>query len=142
MCFPYSVWESCHPPDGATCITRCQVPPSEGAGFEVQPAPAQRPESLLPTSPRAEEIPTGGPIISEETDKMSGEEMKDPLRLDDRHKCVMCEARLGSKEELQEHFRLHANSQIDMKGRKAVNAVKPIVKQVIFKKMTFKVFQV
>ena len=59
--------------------------------------------------------------------------MKDPLRLDDRHKCVMCEARLGSKEELQEHFRLHANSQIDMKGRKAVNAVKPIVKQVIFK---------
>ena len=62
-----------------------------------------------------------------------GEEMKDPLRLDDGHKCVMCEARLGSKEELQEHFRLHANSQIDMKGRKAVNTVKPIVKQVIFK---------
>ena len=61
------------------------------------------------------------------------EEMKDPLRLDDGHKCVMCEARLGSKEELQEHFRLHANSQIDMKGRKAVNAVKPMVKQVIFK---------
>ena len=70
---------------------------------------------------------------------MSGEEMKDPLRLDDRHKCVMCEARLGSKEELQEHFRLHANSQIDMKGRKAVNAVKPIVKQVIFKKMTLNI---
>ena len=60
------------------------------------------------------------------------EEMKDPLQLDDVHKCVMCEERLGSKEELQQHFRLHANGQIDMKGRKAVNAVKPIVKQVIF----------
>ena len=59
-------------------------------------------------------------------------EMKDPLQLDERHKCVMCEARLASKEELQEHFRLHANSQIDMKGRKAVKSVKPIVKQVIF----------
>ena len=92
----------------------------------------------MPTSPGAEEIATGE-AISEETNKMSGavaaegEEMKDPLRLDDRHKCVMCEARLGSKEELQEHFRLHANSQIDMKGRKAVNAVKPILKQVIFR---------
>ena len=60
------------------------------------------------------------------------EEMKDPLQLDDGHKCVMCEARLASKEELQEHFRLHANSQIDMKGRKAVKSVKPIVKQVNF----------
>jgi len=49
------------------------------------------------------------------------------------HKCVMCEERLGSKEELQQHFRLHANGQIDMKGRKAVNAVKPIVKQVVKK---------
>ena len=86
----------------------------------------------------AEEIPTGE-AISEEADKMGdavveGErcEMKDPLQLDERHKCVMCEARLASKEELQEHFRLHANSQIDMKGRKAVKSVKPIVKQVIF----------
>ena len=58
-------------------------------------------------------------------------DMKDPLQLDG-HKCVMCEARLATKEELQEHFRLHANSKIDMKGRKAVNAVKPIVKQVDF----------
>lgn len=64
---------------------------------------------------------------------VEGEDVKDPLQLDDRHKCVMCEARLASKEELQEHFRLHANSQIDMKGRKAVNAVKPIVKQVVKK---------
>ena len=124
----------CHPPDGATCIRRCRVPPSEGAGFEAATsATARKPDA---NESGAEEIATGE-AIPEETDKMSGavvegEDVKDPLQLDDRHKCVMCEARLASKEELQEHFRLHANSQIDMKGRKAVNAVKPIVKQVIF----------
>merc|ERR1712129_476797 len=33
------------------------------------------------------------------------------------HMCVMCEVKLATREELQEHFRLHANSQIDMKGK-------------------------
>ena len=33
------------------------------------------------------------------------------------HKCVMCETSLGSKQELQDHFRLHANGTIDMKGK-------------------------
>eukprot|EP00092_Neocalanus_flemingeri_P025796 GFUD01027962.1.p1 GENE.GFUD01027962.1~~GFUD01027962.1.p1 ORF type:complete len:397 (+),score=155.28 GFUD01027962.1:145-1335(+) len=43
------------------------------------------------------------------------------------HKCVMCEASLGSKTELQAHFRLHANGEIDMKGRctKTLAATKP-----------------
>jgi len=43
------------------------------------------------------------------------------------HKCVMCEANLGSKAELQAHFRLHANGEIDMKGRctKTLAATKP-----------------
>jgi len=43
------------------------------------------------------------------------------------HKCVMCEASLSSKAELQAHFRLHANGEIDMKGRciKSLEASKP-----------------
>eukprot|EP00090_Calanus_glacialis_P006176 TRINITY_DN14846_c0_g1_i1.p1 TRINITY_DN14846_c0_g1~~TRINITY_DN14846_c0_g1_i1.p1 ORF type:complete len:379 (-),score=123.21 TRINITY_DN14846_c0_g1_i1:63-1199(-) len=43
------------------------------------------------------------------------------------HKCVMCEANLSSKAELQAHFRLHANGEIDMKGRctKSLEATKP-----------------
>jgi len=43
------------------------------------------------------------------------------------HKCVMCEANLSSKAELQAHFRLHANGEIDMKGRciKSLEASKP-----------------
>jgi len=43
------------------------------------------------------------------------------------HKCVMCDTELGTKEELQAHFRLHANGAIDMKGRctKSLAASKP-----------------
>ena len=48
----------------------------------------------------------------------------------DGHKCVMCEMKMATKEELQEHFRLHANGQIDMKGRQTQKAVKPVLKQV------------
>ena len=33
------------------------------------------------------------------------------------HKCVMCEAAMTSKQALQDHFRLHANGTIDMKGK-------------------------
>ena len=33
------------------------------------------------------------------------------------HKCVMCGLVLPSKSDLQDHFRLHANGTIDMKGR-------------------------
>merc|ERR1719347_2557186 len=33
------------------------------------------------------------------------------------HKCVMCGAEMVSKPDLQEHFRRHANGEIDMKGR-------------------------
>ena len=33
------------------------------------------------------------------------------------HKCVMCELLLPTKQELQAHFRLHANGTIDMKGK-------------------------
>ena len=33
------------------------------------------------------------------------------------HKCVMCEKVMESKQELQDHFRLHANGTIDMKGK-------------------------
>ena len=33
------------------------------------------------------------------------------------HKCVMCEASMSSKQALQDHFRLHANGTIDMKGK-------------------------
>ena len=33
------------------------------------------------------------------------------------HKCVMCEASMASKQALQDHFRLHANGTIDMKGK-------------------------
>ena len=58
--------------------------------------------------------------------------MRAPLQLDG-HKCVMCEMRMATKEELQEHFRLHANGQIDMKGRQTQKAVKPIMRQVRIK---------
>ena len=34
------------------------------------------------------------------------------------HKCVMCEGVMESKQALQDHFRLHANGTIDMKGRR------------------------
>ncbi|EZA50500.1 hypothetical protein DMN91_010063 [Ooceraea biroi] len=34
-----------------------------------------------------------------------------------RHNCVLCDAKLESKEALQEHFRKHANKQIDMRGQ-------------------------
>ena len=37
-----------------------------------------------------------------------------------KHKCVMCELVLPSKTDLQDHFRLHANGTIDMKGRARV----------------------
>lgn len=33
------------------------------------------------------------------------------------HTCVMCNAKLESKEALQDHFRKHANKEIDLKGR-------------------------
>ena len=58
-----------------------------------------------------------------------GSDKRDPLQLDG-HKCVMCEMKMATKEELQEHFRLHANGQIDMKGRQTQKAVKPVLKQV------------
>ena len=51
-----------------------------------------------------------------------------------KHKCVMCELVLPSKSELQDHFRLHANGTIDMKGRqrqdpnKVVAEVKVVTK--------------
>ena len=47
----------------------------------------------------------------------------------DGHKCVMCLTILDSKQELQDHFRLHANGTIDMKGR----PVKKMVSQPINK---------
>ena len=59
-----------------------------------------------------------------------GSDKRDPLQLDG-HKCVMCEMKMATKEELQEHFRLHANGQIDMKGRQTQKAVKPVLKQVV-----------
>ena len=65
-----------------------------------------------------------------------GSDKRDPLKLDG-HKCVMCEMRMATKEELQEHFRLHANGQIDMKGRQTQKAVKPIVKQVTIQALYF-----
>ena len=65
-----------------------------------------------------------------------GSDVRDPLKLDG-HKCVMCEMKMATKEELQEHFRLHANGQIDMKGRQTQKAVKPIVKQVTIKALYF-----
>lgn len=34
-----------------------------------------------------------------------------------KHTCVLCNSELNSKEELQEHFRKHANKEIDNKGR-------------------------
>ncbi|KAL6258702.1 hypothetical protein P5V15_010652 [Pogonomyrmex californicus] len=33
-----------------------------------------------------------------------------------QHNCVLCESKLDSKEALQEHFRKHANKEIDMRG--------------------------
>ncbi|KAI4477897.1 PREDICTED: zinc finger protein 260-like [Polistes canadensis] len=35
----------------------------------------------------------------------------------EQHKCVLCDSKLDSKEELQEHFRKHANKKIDARGR-------------------------
>lgn len=61
----------------------------------------------------------------------SGEHMKNVVvkneGKDRPHKCVMCEATLPSKNELQAHFRLHANGQIDRKGRcmRTLLATKP-----------------
>lgn len=50
------------------------------------------------------------------------------------HSCVLCNASLASKVELQDHFRLHANGTIDPKGRsvKSVQSTKnnpPTLKQ-------------
>ena len=42
---------------------------------------------------------------------------KDAEGKSDGHKCVMCEASMASKQALQDHFRLHANGTIDMKGK-------------------------
>ena len=44
------------------------------------------------------------------------------------HKCVMCEKLMGSKQELQDHFRLHANMTIDMKGN-TIKKNPPVVHQ-------------
>ena len=41
------------------------------------------------------------------------------------HKCVMCDETLPSKAELQNHFRLHANGQINLRG-KATDAHKQV----------------
>nr|CAD7408092.1 unnamed protein product [Timema poppensis] len=38
-----------------------------------------------------------------------------------KHSCVLCNTKLDSKEELQTHFRKHANKEIDTKGRPIVN---------------------
>ena len=43
-----------------------------------------------------------------------------------KHKCVMCELVLPSKSDLQDHFRLHANGTIDMKGRVRENPNKKV----------------
>ncbi|XP_020287186.1 gastrula zinc finger protein XlCGF7.1-like isoform X2 [Pseudomyrmex gracilis] len=42
------------------------------------------------------------------------------------HKCVLCETELESKEALQEHFRKHANKEIDARGKTVKNKTKPI----------------
>ncbi|EFN71532.1 Zinc finger and SCAN domain-containing protein 12 [Camponotus floridanus] len=34
-----------------------------------------------------------------------------------QHNCVLCNSKLGSKQALQEHFRKHANKEIDTRGR-------------------------
>ncbi|KAH0944832.1 hypothetical protein HN011_008411 [Eciton burchellii] len=39
-----------------------------------------------------------------------------------QHNCVLCDANLESKEALQEHFRKHANKQIDMRGQPVRNS--------------------
>ena len=136
VCFLYYCMGALSPPRWRHLYKEMPGPPVRGR--RIRSSHQRNGQKACQRVRGAEEIPTGE-AISEETDKMGDAvveeercEMKDPLQLDDGHKCVMCEARLASKEELQEHFRLHANSQIDMKGRKAVNAVKPIVKQVIF----------
>ncbi|XP_043282303.1 gastrula zinc finger protein XlCGF26.1-like [Venturia canescens] len=41
------------------------------------------------------------------------------------HKCVLCEAKLDSKEALREHFRKHANNEIDNNGRMKKVVPKP-----------------
>ena len=41
------------------------------------------------------------------------------------HKCVMCDETLPSKAELQDHFRLHANGQINLRG-KSTDALKQV----------------
>jgi len=50
-----------------------------------------------------------------------------------RHKCVLCEEVMSTKELLQEHFRKHANKQIETKSKKkACEIMKP--KQLVEKK--------
>ncbi|KAL2734822.1 zinc finger and BTB domain-containing protein 16-A-like [Vespula maculifrons] len=39
-----------------------------------------------------------------------------------QHKCVLCDSKLDSKEGLQEHFRKHANKEIDTRGRPVRNS--------------------
>lgn len=38
-----------------------------------------------------------------------------------QHNCVLCNSKLDTKEALQEHFRKHANKEIDMRGRPVKN---------------------
>ena len=45
------------------------------------------------------------------------EKKKEAESKSEDHKCVMCEASMTSKQALQDHFRLHANGTIDMKGK-------------------------
>ena len=45
------------------------------------------------------------------------EKKKETESKSEDHKCVMCEASMTSKQALQDHFRLHANGTIDMKGK-------------------------
>lgn len=40
----------------------------------------------------------------------------------EQHPCVLCDAKLESKEALQEHFRKHANKEIDMRGKPVRNS--------------------
>ena len=64
-------------------------------------------------------------------DKQSSDTPSSAEMSKDGHKCVMCLTILGSKQELQDHFRLHANGTIDMKGRPVKKIISTPINKVI-----------
>ncbi|KAK7080786.1 hypothetical protein SK128_008060 [Halocaridina rubra] len=89
----------------------------EDNSVKIKPAPAKTEIKQINTE--MSEVEDDPKQVKTEEEQFESQVSDDAL-ITSSHKCVLCNQQLPSKEELQAHFRRHANQEIDIKGKPRV----------------------